>query len=60
MNQETETLVRRTVKFDQNCLNFVHALAKDKNWPFDYTAYVLLQYAVKEKQRKSKKSHSNT
>lgn len=28
----------------------------DKNkWPFDYMCYVLLQQAVKEKKRKSKK-----
>lgn len=52
MNQELDKKVRRSVLFDDDCLKFVRTLAKDKNWPFDYTAYMLLKSAIKEKTRK--------
>ena len=47
---------RKTVYFDEELEKTVQEMADRKNWSFSYMSYVLLQQAVKEKNRK--KVHS--
>lgn len=55
MNQSgKKTMVRATIDMDFELKDTIHKMAQDKNWSFSYMSYVLLQYAIKEKQRKKK------
>ena len=50
-----------TSRIDMELHKTIKEMADKKNWPFDYTVYVLLQQAVKEKNRKkvaAKDNHS--
>jgi hypothetical protein len=62
MNQEgKKTMLRATVDMDFDLKDEIHDMAKKKNWAFSYMCYVLLQQAVKEKNRKksvTKEVHS--
>ena len=57
MNQEgKKTMLRATTDMDLELKDTIHGMAKEKNWSFSYMCYVLLNQAVKEKNRKKKKS----
>ena len=43
-----------TSRIDEDLHKIIKEMADKRNWPFDHTVYVLLQYAVKEKTRKRK------
>lgn len=49
---------RKTVDIDENLEKTIQGMADKKNWSFSYMSYMLLQSAVKEKNRK--KSHSDS
>jgi len=52
---------RKTIDIDETLEKIIQEMADSKKWSFSYMSYVLLQYAVKEKQRKSRhKSDSNS
>lgn len=46
--------IRKTVDFDLDLFETIDQMRIVKNCSFSYVCYVLLQYAVKEKQRKRK------
>ena len=48
----TEETVRIYIQIDIPLAETIKEMAKKKNWSESYTAYVLLQQAVKEKNRK--------
>ena len=52
MSQLPDRPIRRTVDFDQDLFDFIEDMMKKRKWSFSYTCYVLLQQAVKEKNRK--------
>ena len=52
---------RKTVDIDDELEKTIQDMADKKNWSFSYMSCVLLQYAVKEKTRKTKPvKESNT
>jgi hypothetical protein len=53
-NAEFET--RSTVYMDKELKSVIDDMADKKTWSFSHMCYVLLQQAVKEKNRKKKKS----
>jgi hypothetical protein len=53
-NAELET--RHTVYMDKETMSVISDMATIKNWSFSHTCYTLLQQAIKEKNRKKKKS----
>jgi antitoxin component of RelBE/YafQ-DinJ toxin-antitoxin module len=57
-NREFET--RNTVYMDADLKKTIDDVADKKNWSFSHACYMLLQSAIKEKQRKSKKNHSES
>jgi hypothetical protein len=52
MNQPQR--IRITSDCDTGLKKIIQEMADKKNWPFSYMSYVLLQQAVKEKNRKKK------
>jgi len=52
MSNLPERKIRRTVDFDEPMYDFITEMTKNKKWSFSYACYVLLQQAVKEKNRK--------
>lgn len=59
MNQEgRKNMLRATVDMDFDLKDTIHSMAQEKKWSFSKMAYVLLQYAVREKQRKKSKNNS--
>ena len=55
----TEDTVRIYIQIDIPLAETIKEMAKKKNWSESYMSYVLLQYAIKEKQRKSKPKQEN-
>jgi hypothetical protein len=56
MNQKLpDRPIRRTVDFDQEAYLDICGIASARSWSFSYTCYVLLQSALKERNRKKKK-----
>jgi hypothetical protein len=49
-----EGFIRKSVDMDKELEKTIQDMADKRNWSFIYTAYVLLQFAVKEKTRKKK------
>jgi hypothetical protein len=47
---------RKTIDIDETTEKAIQDMADAKKWSFSYMSYVLLQYALKEKQRKKKGS----
>lgn len=58
VKKEFET--RNTVYMDAELKKSIDDVANKRNWSFSHACYILLQSAIKEKQRKSKKSNSNS
>lgn len=54
MHSAHETKIRKTIDMDNGLSDAIQALADEKKWSFSYMSYVLLQQAVKEKNRKKK------
>jgi hypothetical protein len=54
MMQSAHDKVRKTVEIDTNLEKSIQEMADEKIWSFSQMAYVLLQQAVKEKNRKKK------
>jgi hypothetical protein len=54
MHSKTENKrnIRKTVDFDPDTYLTIDNMAAAKNCSFSYMSYVLLQFAIKEKQRK--------
>jgi len=46
---------RKTVDIDEQLEKTIQDMADAKKWSFSYMSYVLLQYAIKEKQRKNRR-----
>lgn len=46
---------RKTIDIDESLEKTIQEMASAKKWSFSYMSYVLLQYAVKEKQRKNRR-----
>jgi hypothetical protein len=53
--EKTEFETRSTVYMDKTLKEVIDSMADKKSWSFSHTCYVLLQYAIKEKQRKSRR-----
>ena len=53
-----ERPIRRTIDFDQELFDQINEISMKKAWSFSYTTYVLLQQAIKEKNRKKSSSNS--
>ena len=51
---------RDTVDMTEELKATIQEMADEKIWAFSYTCYVLLDFAVKEKNRKKKKVHSES
>ena len=51
---------RDTVDMTNELKAEIQEMADERNWSFSYMSYVLLQQAVKEKNRKKKKVHSES
>jgi hypothetical protein len=58
MHSKTENKrdIRKTVDFDLETYRLVDEMATVKNCSFSYMVYVLLQSAIREKQRKRSKA----
>ena len=56
MQDSREFETRNTIYMDSDLKKEIDSLAGNKNWSFSHMSYVLLQQAVKEKNRKRKKS----
>ena len=54
MMQKKENTLRRTVDIDEMLDIEIKSMAEKRGWSFSKMAYVLLQYAVKEKTRRNK------
>jgi hypothetical protein len=54
MRRDANISVRKTVDITSDLEREVQSIADEKKWSFSYTSYVLLQQAVKEKNRKKK------
>ena len=52
--QSNVDLIPKTVYMDKELIAEIDKMADDKMWKFSPMAYVLLQFAVKEKNRKKK------
>ena len=50
---------RETTDMDDELKKEIKEMADERNWSFSYMSYVLLQQAVKEKNRKKKKVVGN-
>lgn len=46
---------RKTIDIDETLEKVIQDMADAKKWSFSYMGYVLLQYAIKEKQRKNRR-----
>lgn len=51
-----ERPIRRTIDFDQELFDKINEICFDKAWSFSYTSFILLQQAVKERNRKKKRA----
>ena len=60
MNHPEPKRIRRSAEFDELLLIDVWEVAREKNWSFSYACYILLQFAIKEKNRKKKKNYSDS
>lgn len=54
MQNAHETKIRKTIDMDEALVNGIQSLADEKKWSFSYMSFVLLQQAVKERNRKKK------
>jgi len=45
-------MVRKTIEIDNDLCKEIEDMADEKKWSFSYMGYVLLQQAVKERNRK--------
>lgn len=54
MNQSAHEMVRKTIEIDTDTAIEIQQLADKSNWSFSYMGYVLLQQAIKERNRKRK------
>lgn len=52
MKKDASFTVRKTVDMTEELELQIQEFADEKKWSFSYMSYVLLQYAIKEKQRK--------
>jgi hypothetical protein len=61
MHSKTENKrdIRKTVDFDIELYETIDQMATIKNCSFSYACYVLLQSAIREKQRKKKNRSEN-
>lgn len=50
----SQDLIKKTIYLDAELINSIDELARKKDWMFSKMCYVLLQQAVKEKNRKKK------
>ena len=55
ISQSMTGTVRKTIEMDTELSQYIQDMADEKVWSFSYMSYVLLQQAVKEKNRKKKK-----
>ena len=55
MQESREFETRNTIYMDSDLKKEIWRMAQEKKWSFSYMSYVLLQQAVKEKNRKKKK-----
>lgn len=56
-NREFET--RNTIYMDSDTKKAIDDVASKKNWSFSHACYVLLQSAIREKQRKKKNNNEH-
>ena len=56
MQTESENIkfIRKTIDIHPDLVEIIDEMAKKRHWSFSYMSYVLLQQAVKEKNRKKK------
>lgn len=55
MQEDRQFETRNTIYIDSDLKKEIWRMAQEKKWSFSYMSYVLLQQAVKEKNRKKKK-----
>ena len=60
MNQYAHNTLRKTIEIETPTVEAIQNIADERKWSFSYTAFVLLRSAIKERQRKSKKNHSES
>jgi len=56
MQDDRQFETRNTIYIDSDLKKEIWRMAQEKKWSFSYMSYVLLQQAVKEKNRKKKKT----
>ena len=54
MQDDRQFETRNTIYIDSDLKKEIWRMAQEKKWSFSYMSYVLLQQAVKEKNRKKK------